>query len=79
MCDTASDASEMAGLLSEVVQTKKATIVMVFFVYVVYCLVTGAIYFFEYKKNEDMMQKMKAIKQDIEQRQFFILVIALLT
>jgi hypothetical protein len=79
MCDTYADAVEMSGLLSEVVSCKKATIVMAFFVYILYALLTGAIYFLEYKKNDEMVAKFKAIKLDIEQRQFFIIVVALLT
>ncbi|CDW75486.1 UNKNOWN [Stylonychia lemnae] len=79
MCDTWEDATEMSGLLTEVVSCKKATIVAVFFLYLLYIGVTAAIYFFENKKEREVLnRKLKAFKLDLEQRQFFILVIALL-
>jgi hypothetical protein len=79
MCDTLGDAYEMADLLSEVVSCKKATIVVVLFVYLAYLALVAFIHFQEYKKNTDNVEKLKAIKLDVEQRQFFILAIALLT
>ena len=67
MCDTWADASEMSGLLTEVVSCKKATIVVVFFLYLLYIAVTGGIYFFENKKERvDLVRKLKAFKLDLE-------------
>lgn len=68
MCDTLEDAYEMADLVSEVVSCKKAAIVVVFFLYILYALTTGGIYFMEYKKNDEAVKKLKAIKLDLEQR-----------
>lgn len=53
MCDTWSDANEMAPLLSDTVSCKKAAIVTVFFTYLMYVIFTGAIYFIEYKWPEE--------------------------
>jgi hypothetical protein len=82
MCDTWSDASEMAPLLGDVVNCKKAAIVTVFFTYIMYVVFTGMIHLIEFKwpeEKRELAMKLKAFKLDIEQKQFFILVIALLT
>jgi hypothetical protein len=68
----------MIPLLKETVHCKKATIVAVFFIYIMYLLTTGLIYVLEYKKREESVRKLKAFKLELEQRQFFILIIALL-
>lgn len=79
MCNTYADADEMSGLLTEVINCKKAAIVAVFFLYLIYIATTALIYFFEIRKSrEDMVKKLKEFKIDIEQRQFFMLAIALL-
>ena len=66
MCDTYEDATEMSSLLTEVVSCKKAAIVAMFFLYLVYLVITGATYLMEYKKNDDALKKLKAVKLDIE-------------
>jgi len=66
MCDTADEARGMASLLGEVVGCKKAAIVTVFFIYLLYITVTAGIYFMEYKKKDDFVKKLKAIKLDLE-------------
>eukprot|EP00347_Sterkiella_histriomuscorum_P009650 403340395 len=81
MCNTYADASEMSGLLTEVINCKKAAIVAVFFLYLIYIATTALTHFFEIrspKEKQEIIKKLKLFKLDIEQRQFFILTIALL-
>lgn len=66
MCDTLGDAYEMAGLLSEVVSCKKATIVVILFIYLAYLALVAFIYVFEHKKNDVAVERLKAIKLDVE-------------
>ena len=81
MCNTYNDASEMQGLLKEVIDCKKAAIVTILFLYLIYLATTAIIYFFEIrnpKERAEAIKTLKAFKLDIEQRQFFMLGIALL-
>lgn len=68
MCDTWDDANEMMPLLDEVVSCKKAAIVTVFFIYLMYSAVTGLIYILEWKNKDELCQKFKNFKLDIEQK-----------
>jgi hypothetical protein len=47
MCNTYADAAEMQGLLKEVINCKKAAIVAIFFIYLIYLATTALLYFFE--------------------------------
>lgn len=71
MCNTYDDASEMSGLLKEVIDCKKAAIVAILFLYLVYLATTALIYFFELRKAEEKAESIKTLKRfklDIEQR-----------
>lgn len=79
MCQTFEEALSYGDLLQETVGCKKAAIVVVFFIYILYTLLTGAIYFLEFKqKDAKLIQACKNFKNDIEQKNFFFLVFALL-
>lgn len=63
MCNTWEDATDMSGLMNETISCKKAAIVVVFMIYLIYIGTTGVIYFFETRENKDLaIKKLKLFK-----------------
>ena len=56
MCDTWEVANDMASKVLDTVNCKKAAIVAVFFIYLMYLVFTAAIYFIEYKWPEEKQE-----------------------